>query len=254
MRNHVLLTPYFLDQPAPLLTRLADSGSEVNTPTLAGDSSIDRMAILHRRLADLVAATVLRGDRPVSIAGDCCTTIGVVAGLQRAGVSPVLVWLDAHGDFNTWQTTVSGFIGGMPLAMLVGRGDQGLLLACGCVSLPETDVFLADARDLDPAERELLEGSGVRRYSDLLSLAGALPADRPVYLHFDTDLLNPLDAPAMAYATAGGPRLDEVREFGDRLARTDRLAAVSMTTWDLLADTDRKTEETCLAALRSFLE
>jgi arginase len=60
----------------------------------------------------------------VSIAGDCVATMGVLAGLHDAGITPTLIWFDAHGDFNTWETTPSGFLGGMPLAMIVGRGEQ----------------------------------------------------------------------------------------------------------------------------------
>ncbi len=59
-------------------------------------------------------------------AGDCVASLGVAAGLQRAGIEPSVAWLDAHGDFNTWETTPSGFMGGMPLAVLAGLGDQSI--------------------------------------------------------------------------------------------------------------------------------
>src|SRR5512136_997268 len=98
------------------------------------------MSVLHQPLAEFTAQTVLHGDRPVSLAGDCCTPLGVLAGLQQAGLVPVLLWLDAHGDFNTWETTPSGFLGGMPLAMLVGRGDQTMAQAVGLRPLPESRV------------------------------------------------------------------------------------------------------------------
>ena len=94
------------------------------------------MSQLHRPLADFIHKTIRQGDRPVSFAGDCCTTLGVVAGLQRADLNPTLIWLDAHGDFNTWETSPSGFLGGMPLAMMVGRGEQTMAETCRTIPLP----------------------------------------------------------------------------------------------------------------------
>ncbi|NIS82127.1 MAG: hypothetical protein GTO14_18395 [Anaerolineales bacterium] len=99
------------------------------------------MSILHESLAARVAESVRDGSLTLSIAGDCCTTIGVLAGLQRADVSPLLVWFDAHGDFNTWDTTPSGFLGGMPLAMLAGIGDQTMPEAVGLRSILKIGLF-----------------------------------------------------------------------------------------------------------------
>lgn len=62
-------------------------------------------------------------------------------GLQRAGIDPNLIWFDAHGDFNTWETTSSGFPGGMPLAMIVGKGEQTMPEAVGLRDLPEGQVI-----------------------------------------------------------------------------------------------------------------
>jgi arginase len=83
----------------------------------------------------------------VSIAGDCCTSLGVAAGLLAAGIDPTLIWFDAHGDFNTWETTPSGFLGGMPLAMLAGRGEQTIVHGVGLKNLEESNIYLADARE-----------------------------------------------------------------------------------------------------------
>jgi arginase len=212
------------------------------------------MSSVHRPLADLAAAAVRAGARPVCFAGDCCAPIAVLAGLQRAGVEPVLVWLDAHGDFNTFETTISGFIGGMPLAMIVGRGEQALCSGVGLRPLPEDDVMLSDARDLDPAERVALEGSRVRHVPRPLGLLEALPAGRPIHVHFDTDILDPSVAPAMRYPVPGGLSLDECRRLMRGLGSTGRVAAVSMTVWETQADADRRTEQACLAALASLVE
>ena len=104
----------------------------------------------------------LMAKKPFAIVGDCCQVIPVMAGLERAGVKPTLVWLDSHGDFNTWDTTPSGFLGGMPLAMLTGRGDQRMMQAVAQTTIADERVILSDGRDLDPGERLLVEQSEIR--------------------------------------------------------------------------------------------
>jgi arginase len=204
-------------------------------------------------LADIVANTVKSGYRPVSIAGDCCTVIGVLAGLQRAGVNPRLVWFDAHGDFNTWETTPSGFIGGMPLAMIVGRGEQTLLQAVELTPLPERDVILGNARDLDPGERELLQQSGVRLMPEVTSIPQLVSSERPIHIHLDTDVIDASEAPAMRYPVKGGPTLNALRETVARLAHTGRVIGVSMTLWDFEQDADKRTERASMALLEAAL-
>ena len=213
----------------------------------------------HLVLADIsgytafVAETARRGERPVSIAGDCCAAIPVLAGLKRAGLAPVLVWLDAHGDFNTPETTPSGFIGGMPLAMIAGRGDLTLALAAGLAPYAEADIILCDARDLDPGERAALQGSAVTHVRGVSRLLEVVPANRPVYVHFDPDIIDAADAPAQLYPVGGGPRLAEVCEVLAELGKSRDVRAVSLTAWDLAADRRRVTEKAVLAALQALL-
>ena len=89
------------------------------------------MARLYRPIADFVEETLRAGARPVSLAGDCCAAIPVLAGLRAAGVEPVLVWIDAHGDFNTPETSPSPFLGGMPPARMGGAGPHWVCAAVG---------------------------------------------------------------------------------------------------------------------------
>lgn len=253
MTNQFLLTPYLLHQHAPALSRVAQGDWKRNEPTLVGNAQSNRMIVLHRQISTFVSECIDCGNRPVSVAGDCCSAIAVLAGLQQAGVDPVVLWLDAHGDFNTAETTVTGFLGGMPLAMMTGRGDQTLMRGASCRVVPDEDVLLTDARDLDPAEAELLRDSAVRRVADPAAVVEALPPGRPLFVHFDTDFLNPLDAPAMLYPTAGGPRLADALALAADLARTNRIAAVSVTAWDQEGDGDGATELACLQVLDALL-
>jgi arginase len=253
MMNQFLLTPFLLHQHAPALSRVTREGWKRNEPTLVGNAQPNRMIVLHRQIATFVSESIRRGNRPVSVAGDCCSAIAVLAGLQQAGLDPAVIWLDAHGDFNTPETTVTGFLGGMPLAMLTGRGDQTLMRGASCRPVPDEHVLLTDGRDLDPAEAELLRISAVRRVVDPAGVVEELSPDQPLFIHFDTDFLNPADAPAMLYPAAGGPRLAGALALAAGLARTNRVAAVSVTAWDVERDADRTTELACLQVLDSLV-
>jgi len=254
MQNGFILTPFFLDEPLPELESLIKSDWHVNKPAMPDGDKQHRMSSLHQPLADFVAKTIAIGKRPVSIAGDCCTAIGVLAGLQRAGTDPLLIWFDAHGDFNTWETTPSGFLGGMPLAMLVGRGEQRMMNAVGLQPFSESQVILTDARDLDPGEQDLLEESSVLHLPDTRSLIGHPLPDIPLYIHLDTDVINPNDAPAMNYLAPGGPDAAELQEVFGYLAQTGRIVAVSVSTWNPSLDKDRRSERVCMELLHTLIE
>jgi len=187
----------------------------------------ERMAVLYRTLADLIADDGF----PVVYAGDCVSVIGVLAGLQRRGVDPLLIWLDAHGDFNTWETTPSGFLGGMPLAMLTGRGEQTIVTGAGLRPLPDEQVILVDARDLDPGEDEAVAASGMVVES-VDRLAHTLPPDAPIYVHVDVDVVSPDDLPAVNYPAPEGPSLAQVRAAMIHLAATGRVVAFSISSWN----------------------
>jgi arginase len=177
----------------------------------------------------------------------------VITGLQRAGLAPRLLWLDAHGDFNTPATSPSGFLGGMPLAMLVGRGDTALLRALGTRPLAEEDVLLCDARDLDPEEGRALAGSAVRHCRSLEAVTAVPVADRPLHVHLDVDVLSLEDAPAMRYPVPGGPRVSALQALGRQLAVGGAPISVSVTTWDFDRDQDGRTARACLEALGGLL-
>ncbi len=253
MQSQFILSPFFLEKPLPAAERLAAPDWIINKPAWTDEDQFARLTAVHRRLADIVADTVKAGRRPVSVSGDCCTVIGVLAGLRRSGVNPILVWLDAHGDFNTWETSPSGFVGGMPLAMLVGRGDQRLMQAVELTPLGEQEVFLINARDLDPEERTAVQQSAVHHVTDTSSLPQRLAPGRPLHIHLDVDVLDPQEAPAMAYPVKGGPSLISLGEMAERLANTGRVIAISLTLWDLAADQDRRTERASLSLLNALL-
>ena len=255
MQNRFIYTPFSIDQPQPDIAQLAQSDWKANHPDLNQDDQYGRMSALNESLSAFVAETIMAGDRPISVNGDCCVTIGMLAGLQRARVDPLLIWLDAHGDFNTPETSPSGYIGGMSLAMLVGRGEQKLMEMAGTKPLPEDQVILTDGRNLDVVEGVEVTASKVQHVNYVDDLLKLDLGDRPIYVHFDTDVLNPNDAPAINtfYASDGGPSTKALIAVMKHLANTGRVVAVSMTVWDMAKDTDKKTQAACMACLEALV-
>ncbi len=254
-----LTVPWFLDAPRPGLDASASGPTRRCGAVPGAGDKMSAVAPIHREIAAFTEDTVGAGDVPVIVAGDCCASIAVVAGLQRALprrgiVEPVLVWLDAHGDFNTPATSASGFLGGMPLAMLTGRGNLAMLDALGATPLPDERVRLGDARDLDPPERETLDASAIRRAACLGDLLGTLAEGAPVHLHFDCDVITSADVPAQSYPVPGGPGAAEVESFLAGLAARTSILAISVCAWDPALDADGESARLCRRCLAAALD
>jgi arginase len=119
----VIAVPYFLDELLPDLD-LVPGPDEVITAVLPQAGAWGRLAVLYDQVARAVAARCGDGEAPIIACGDCCTALGIVAGLQAAAGAVGIVWFDAHGDLQTPETTTSGFLGGMPLRLLAGTGPS----------------------------------------------------------------------------------------------------------------------------------
>lgn len=253
MTDRLILTPYFIDQAVPGLEPVAGPTWQIVRGSLAGSSQMQRAATVHAPLAAAVAAAAAQHLRPVSVAGDCCATLPLLAGLQRAGIQPTLLWFDAHGDFNTWDTSPSGFLGGMPLAMMTGLGDQSWLDALAMHPLPTRGVWLIDGRDLDPGEAELVAGAGLHHVQDAATLLDLnLPAG-PLWVHFDVDVLDPAYVPAVSYPAPDGVAPELLGRIFRRLADTGRVAAVSVSAWDPVLDTDGGSQGVCMGLVSILL-
>lgn len=178
------------------------------------------------QVAGAVAQALEQGRFPVVLSGNCNTSaIGGAAGLRLAepGAEPGLIWLDAHGDFNTPETDPVGFLDGQGLAVLTGRCWQGPARRVpGYRPLADSHVMLVGAHDLDDEESTALARSGIARITPeqisgegaeaALGAAAAALAGRVtgVYLHIDLDIIDADYAPANSYAPPGGLRPDQL--------------------------------------------
>ncbi len=249
MITNTVLTPYFLDKLIPGLEELKEWDWFLNREPLPESTVMERMSVLHGSLANAVEEICVTGEIPVSIAGDCCAAIAMLAGLRRAVLNPLLIWFDAHGDFNTMETSQSGFLGGMPLAMLVGKGDQTFLEALDLDPIEEERVILTDGRDLDPSESELVSRSSVTHLKNPMDLMDYSFSDQPIWIHFDTDILDPEDVPAQNYPAPGGIRKDELRKVFQYLAKTGLICGISLSSWAPDLPGAEQSRDVCLALL-----
>lgn len=178
----------------------------------------------------LVDAVAEHGDVAV-LAGDCLSAVAVLAGMQRKGLDPAVVWFDAHGDFHTEETTISGYRGGLPLAKVVGLGDPTFTRALGMSPIAQDRAVLVDARDLDPPEVTALAASDVRHVA-VEDLAPDVLPDGPLLLHVDLDVLDPENLRGLRFPAPGGPTLDAVATGVRTVATSGRVSGLSIAaTW-----------------------
>jgi arginase len=184
---------------------------------------------LIRNLAEAVLSSVSRGALPVLLAGNCNSSVGALAGIGPTQLG--LVWFDAHGDFNTPETTESGFLDGMGLAMATGRCWKTILSAVpGFAPLPEANVLHVGARDLDIEEERMLRESDVTLVTPGdLSAADVEKAVETalldlrkrigrIYLHIDIDVLDLGEVMPNHLAVPGGLSIQTV-QASIRMAR-----------------------------------
>ena len=217
-----IVVPYHHAEPLPKLAEVFAADDAV----VVSKGPAGAMVV---RLYDQVAARVAAGDAPAVVAsGDCTTSLATVAGLQRRGIAPGVIWLDAHGDFHTPHTTRSGYFGGMALAMLVGRAGASFAESIGLQAVAEDMCVLAGARDLDPAERDALDISAVRRIDDIAGLAHAALPPPPWYVHLDVDVIDPAELPPLRFPAPGGPSANAVAAVLRALAARGTIAALGL--------------------------
>jgi arginase len=214
-----------------------------------------------RELADAVERSTSDGRFPVVLGGDHSLALGSIAGASRTSRLGV-VWLDAHGDFNTSDTTPSGNIHGMPLAALCGLGDPALVGLGGVVPdrprVSPANVAIVGARSLDAGEQKLLRQAGVAVYSmesvDRLGISEVMSraievvgrGTDGVYLSLDLDLLDPVLAPGVGTPVPGGLTYREAHLAVELLAETGMLVGLDVVEVNPILDRVNTTAELAL--------
>ena len=230
---------------AGVVGRIEATGHEVQTTVVEISPGLWPAEIaaafdLAARVAVLVREAIAAGAFPLVLSGNCGpAAIGCVSGIRD--VSRVF-WFDAHGDFNTPETTIGGFLDGMALATLTGRCWSQLAAGIpGFRPVSEDSVTLIGARDLDPLEAEALAVSGIRHLTaaDIPGTLSALSSDDDVaasYVHLDLDVLDPCEGLINRYSVAGGLTVAATRDALRHIRRHTGIAAASLTALDPARD------------------
>jgi len=213
--------------------RVSEVGLTVDEETEYGGWKRLGLALGH--LADVVAANEHDGYFTVGLLATCPSMPGVVAGLQHSGPTPEairvgLLWLDAHPDFNTPETTRSGSLGGMPVAVATGRCLTRMRLDAKLdPPLADRYVVMGGVRLTDPLEQHLLDESSIEQLSvdDLRGLSPAVRAqlDRlsritdKIYVHIDMDVLEPREVMGHGNKVPGGPSSEALAALFEMIFR-----------------------------------
>ena len=244
-KHRWIVTPNYFETHEIDLVAAAPADAVINGPHDIPDRSPDSMAVLHQPIYDFTMECFYDRQIPVSLAGDCCAAIPVACAARSKFSDVNLIWIDAHGDFNTPETSPSQFLGGMPLAMLSGRGPQQMCARFDHWPIHDKNIWLVDARDLDPLEKQAIEQSAIRRtgVKGLETLHLYDYKNKPIHLHIDLDVIDAADAPAMNYPVPDGPSIEAVAEACRMFTAINDIVAISVCGWTGALDHDGRTAD-----------
>lgn len=203
----------------------------------ASEDPIRSLAGMSAGVAEAVAGGARAGRKVLMVGGNCTAVPGMVGGLQqgRGATTRIgLVWFDAHGDFNTPRTTISGMLGGMPVAVVAGLCHPLWRAGAGqAAPLPTDRIVMVDVRDLDPREEDLIEATDVTRApitgAELPAAVRRLAAETDLlYLHVDLDVLDRSLVPSHRTPAPGGPDLDQTVSAIRTVLDTGRVEAFAL--------------------------
>jgi arginase len=242
---------------------LRDGGHRVGSEQIEAKSSftteVGTAFELNRLLAESVRTARDQGSFPVVLAGNCNSCLGTIAGI--GGDHLGVIWLDAHGDFNTPETTLSGFFDGMGLAIAAGRCWTSLAGTLpGFRAILEENIVHIGARDLDPAEETMMKESElalvpVEHIQEVIGgvLDGLSKRVERIYLHVDMDILDTGEALPNHLAVPGGLSVEVVEEVIGRIKKKFEICAGAITSFDPEYDREDQVLNAGTRIVRAFV-
>ncbi len=223
-----------------------------------------------RRTAEMVRSGLAEGQLPLILGGDHSLAMGSVAGVadhyRARGQEIGLIWVDAHTDMNTPETSPSGNVHGMPLAVLTGRGPGALTGLGGAVpTVSPKHVSIIAARDVDSFERNMVRDSGVRVFTMSEvdergiarcmdeAVARACDGTAGFHLSFDLDSIDPMIAPGVGTPVPGGLTYREAHLVCEKAARSGKLLSLDMVEVNPVLDERNGTAQLAVGLVASAL-
>lgn len=215
-----------------------------------------RLGLANNHLAGIIANQIKAGILPIGLLANCNGLMGMLAGHQHASdlwkpLRVGLVWIDAHGDFNTPETSLSGMMGGMPVAISTGLCLEHIRRVSGLdPPLPIKYVTMVGVRDTDPWEQHLIDKYDVPQISvdDITRLSPAIDMEMDrlsritdlVYVHVDLDILDPDDIPGAGLPVENGPTASELGEALEIMFEYPNVKGFGIASYPWRNDTKRK--------------
>ncbi len=228
---------------------------------------INEITTINEALYNMVGKSIAEGNMPLVIGGDHSIATGSLLGAQRSLKNIGVIWMDAHGDFNTEHTTMSGNLHGMSLAAATGTGMFEMTrFKSDDVNYINTEkVVIIGARDLDPEEAELLKRSRVNVFTmediDMYGLRSIMQRAVEIvedgtegfHLSFDLDVVTPSDAPGVGTPVKGGITFREAHLAVEMLSQRPKLRSVELVELNPILDNANITGELAVSLLCSLL-
>lgn len=208
-----------------------------------------RMGLANRHLSREVSSLIQKNVFVLGLLGNCNSLSGMLAGLQNSAdtnkpVSVGLVWMDAHGDFNTPETTLSGWLGGMPVAVAAGKCLHRLRKQAGLdPPIPTQNIIMMGLRDVDPLEQKLINESSITTFSTKEIFKGSKMIKESlfqlsnqvemIYVHIDLDVLDAAYIPGHNFEVPKGltpTRLSEILRLIMKFEKVKALGIASFPT------------------------
>ena len=231
------------------------------------ESPTENLGIIGGEIAGAVAAGIARKQGTVMVGGDCAHITGVLGGWQDAlgpTVAIGLVWFDAHGDFNTSRTSLSGMLGGMPVAVAAGLDFPDWREASHIAAPLATDrILMVNVRNLDPAEEQLVRATSIRIAAPASGFPGedlqAAVEDLAsrcdyLYLHIDSDILDASLVPNHGTQEPNGPDIDQVAEAIEIVMATGKVVSLALVSVSGDGEGAEVTRASAAAMLRAGIE
>lgn len=228
--------------------------------------NLNVIADVNEKLCAEVSKVMEEGKFPLVIGGDHCVAIGTISGVLKHKKNLGVIWFDAHGDINTPETSPSGNIHGMPVAVLLGMGHDSLTSIGGKDSVLHKENFVyIGSRDLDSGERKAMKELGIKVFTmyeiddmgikkvveEAIKIAGE--GTDGIHVSFDLDVLDPEVAPGTGTTVPGGMGYREAHYALELIAKSEKLVSAEFVEVNPLLDHVNMTAKAAVALAGSLL-
>ncbi|HWR39087.1 MAG TPA: arginase [Patescibacteria group bacterium] len=247
---------------------VGDIAVQRDTPRHSPDTRLhylDEIERVNYELCQTVAEQIELNRFPLVLGGDHSIAIGTFAGLLRHKKRPGVIWFDAHSDINTPESTPSGNIHGMPVAVAMGLGEQRLTTICNGARLRPEHFVQIGVRDLDPGEKKLLRELGITVFTmhevDLLGMRQVMEeairiagnGTDHVHVSFDMDAVDPLYAPGVGTPVVGGLTYRESHLAMEMLSSSGIVGSAEFVEVNTVLDHSNQTGKMAVALIGSLM-